>query len=185
MKELLGLWKFGLVVILGICGLTGCGVSTQTKTVATENPTQTKEIARGTSVGQVAPDFTLEKTDGSKIAFKDLEGNPAVLVFWTAWCPVCKEEVPKVRKLNAEFESKGVKVVAINIGESDARISEGIKEFGINYTVAKDKDTTVSKSYKVIGTPTVVFLDKKGAVQYFGNEVPKDYADKLNASLGG
>lgn len=185
MKKLFGFGTLGIVFVMSICLLTGCGVSSDTKTVTKETNTQTKEITRGTSVGQIAPDFELEKTDGTKISFKDLEGSPTVLVFWTAWCPVCKEEAPKVNKLASEFEAKGVKVIGINIGESDARISEGIKDFGIKYAIAKDKDTKVSKSYKVIGTPTVVFLDKKGVVQYFGNEVPADYADKLTASLGG
>lgn len=180
--------KFGkLVVILavGIFVLNACQSSTATKPVAEKTNAAQNEIARGTSVGQVAPDFQLEKVDGEKIAFKDLEGNPAVMVFWTAWCPVCKEEAPKINKLAAEFEAKGVKVVGVNIGESDARISEGIKDFGIKYTVAKDSDTSVSRKYKVIGTPTIVFLDKKGVVQYFGNELPSDYAEKLNAILEG
>ncbi len=186
MKNLLGIGTIGLVLVFGICLMTGCGVSSETKPAAKATNSQTKEAAtRGTEVGQIAPDFELEKTDGSKISFEDLEGSPAVLVFWTAWCPVCKEEAPHINRLAAEFEPKGVKVIGINIGESDARIAEGIKDFGIKYAVAKDKDTSVSKSYKVIGTPTIVFLDKKGAVQYSGNELPKDYAEKLTASLGG
>ncbi len=183
--------KLGLVLILGICAFTGCGISSEKKTVITETNSPTtanqraQETVRGTKIGQKAPDFELEKTDGTKISFKDLVGQPAVLVFWTAWCPICQEEAPKINKLAAEFESQGVKVVGINIGESDARISEGIRDFGIKYAVAKDKDTTVSKSYKVIGTPTVVFLDKQGNVRYFGNELPADYAEKLKASLEG
>jgi peroxiredoxin len=186
MKDFFKLGKLGMILILGICAMTGCGVSSETKPAAKATNTQTKEAAtRGTQVGQIAPDFELEKTDGSKISLKDLEGSPAVLVFWTAWCPVCKEEAPHINQLAAEFEPKGVKVIGINIGESDARITEGIKDFGIKYAVAKDKETSVSKSYKVIGTPTIVFLDKKGAVQYSGNELPKDYAEKLTASLGG
>ncbi len=190
MKDYFETVKLGLVLLLGICAFTGCGISSETKPVitGTNSPAENKqaqETARGTKIGQKAPDFELEKTDGTKISFKDLEGQPAVLVFWTAWCPICKEEAPHINKLAAEFESKGVKVVGINIGESDARIAEGIKDFGIKYAVAKDKDTTVSKSYKVIGTPTVVFLDKDGNVRYFGNELPKDYAEKLTASLNG
>lgn len=190
MKNLFGIGTIGLVLVFGICLMTGCGVSTETKPAASQTKApaanvQPKEATRGTEIGQTAPDFELEKTDGGKISFKDLEGKPAVLVFWTAWCPVCKEEAPHINRLAAEFEPKGVKVVGINIGESDARIAEGIKDFGIKYAVAKDRDTTVSKNYKVIGTPTVVFLDKKGEVKYFGNELPKDYADKLNSILGG
>ncbi|MFN2393813.1 MAG: TlpA family protein disulfide reductase, partial [Pyrinomonadaceae bacterium] len=70
-----------------------------------------------------------------------------------------------------------------NIRESGARIAEGIKSFGIKYTVAKDTDTTVSKAYSVIGTLTTVFLDKTGRTEFFGNEIPKDYADRLNTII--
>jgi peroxiredoxin len=165
--------------------MAGCGVSAEKASVGKESDGTKPVSQRGTSIGQVAPEFDLERTDGQRISFKDLDGKPAVIVFWTAWCPVCKEEAPHINRLAAEFEPKGVTVVGINIGESDARIAEGIKDFGIKYAVAKDKDTSVSRSYKVIGTPTVVFLNSKGEVQYFGNELPKDYAEKLNASLQG
>jgi peroxiredoxin len=184
MKSLIKVIISGIVLLAGMSALTGCGRITENKPAAQKTISQTEDAPRGTSVGQIAPDFALEKTDGTKISFKDLEGSPSVLVFWTAWCPASKEEAPKINQLAAEFESKGVKVIGINIGESDARINEGIRDFGIKYTVAKDRNAAVSKTYNVVGTPTIVFLDKKGDVQYFGNELPKDYAEKLMASLG-
>lgn len=174
----------GIILLAGMSLLAGCGGGTAEVKPATQKTiSQTKDAPRGTAVGQIAPDFALEKTDGTRITFKDLEGSPAVLVFWTAWCPACREEAPKINQLAAEFAPKGVKVIGINIGESDARVSEGIKDFGIRYEVAKDKGAVVSKSYRVVGTPTIVFLDKKGEVKYFGNELPPDYAEKLTASL--
>ena len=176
--------KLALVLALVAVYFSGCGSATEVKVPAAGNSAQTNEQKRGSAIGDLAPEFNLVKAEGGNIATKDLEGNPAVLVFWTAWCPVCKEEAPHINQLAAEFESKGVKVIGINIGESDARITEGIKSFGIKYTVAKDTDTTVAKNYKVVGTPTVVFLDQKGTVQYFGNELPKDYADRLNRIIG-
>ncbi|MGB2913024.1 MAG: TlpA disulfide reductase family protein [Pyrinomonadaceae bacterium] len=180
-----GVTKFAIVLGLLWFGYSAaCNVSSEQKPVTTVSTSQTQDVKRGTAIGDVAPDFDLAKNDGGNVTFKDLEGKPAVLVFWTAWCPVCKEEAPHVNQLAAEFEAKGVKVIGINIGESDARVAEGIKDFGIKYTVARDKDTSVSKSYKVVGTPTVVFLDKNGSVQYFGNEVPKDYSERLEKLLG-
>ena len=176
--------KLAVVLALVAGYFAGCGVQTEQKPVGSGNNTQSQEVKRGTAIGDIAPDFDLAKVDGGNVSFKGLEGSPAVLVFWTAWCPVCKEEAPQVNKLAAEFEAKGVKVIGINIGESDARVAEGIKDFGIKYTVARDKDTSVSRNYKVVGTPTVVFLDKKGVVQYFGNEVPKDYPERLNKMIG-
>lgn len=177
-------WKLALLLALVVGYFAGCGVSTETKPPASDSGTASQELKRGTSLGQIAPEFELAKVDGGNIGFKDVAGRPAVLVFWTAWCPSCKEEAPHINKLAAEFEPKGVQVIGINIGESDARVAEGIKDFGIKYTVARDKDTTVSKSYNVIGTPTVVFLDKNGAVRYFGNELPKDYSARLEQLIG-
>lgn len=183
MKEFLKLTIIGVVLLVGISMMIGCGTAIETRPIAAGTNSAAGDLTRGTSVGQLAPDFTIDKTDGAKISLKDLEGKPAVLVFWTAWCPICKEEAPKINKLAEQFESKGVQVVGINIGESDARINEGIKSFGIKYAVAKDRDTAVSKSYKVRGTPTIIFLNKNGVVEYFGNELPADYAEKLSAIL--
>jgi thiol-disulfide isomerase/thioredoxin len=103
------------------------------------------------------------------------------LVFWTAWCPSCKEEAPHINQLASEYQSKGVRVLGINIGEREARVNEGIKDFGIKYDVVRDADTQIVKNYKVVGTPTIVFLDKKGVTRFFGNELPKNYAARLDS----
>jgi peroxiredoxin len=174
-----------LLMAAVIGGLTACGgdggaVKTETAppVAAAANP-QAAPI-REAKVGGLAPEFELAKLDGAKISSKDLAGKPAVLVFWTAWCPSCKEEAPHINKLAAQYQSKGVRVVGINIGEGAARISEGIKDFGIEYDVVRDADTHIAKTYLVVGTPTVVFLDKKGVIRYHGNELPKDYAARLD-----
>lgn len=185
MRDLLELGKLGIVLLLGICAMTGCGVSTETRSPVASTNDRTTEFMKGTSVGQIAPDFDLEKTDGTRISFNDLRGNPAVLVFWSAWCPACKEEAPHLNSLAEEYGAKGIKVIGINIGESDARVAEGIRDFGITYTVAKDKDASVAKSYNVIGTPTILFINKNGEVRYVGNELPKNYTDLLESILQG
>ncbi len=171
-----------LILAIALVLFAACGVENEMGTVSPG--TQPQEVKRGTAIGQIAPNFEMAKAEGGNISFNELKGNPAVLVFWTAWCPVCKEEAPHINKLAAEFGPQGVKVVGINIGESDARVAEGIKDFGIEYTVARDKDASVATNYKVIGTPTVIILDKNGAVQYFGNEVPKDSAERLRTLVG-
>ena len=137
----------------------------------------------GASVGDAAPDFQLAGLDGSRVSSTDLRGQPAVLIFWTAWCPVCKEEAPHFNELAARYEPQGVRVVGINIQDSPARTEGGIRDFGIKYKVVRDADASVTRLYKVTGTPTVIFLDRKGVVRYLGNELPGDYAARLDALL--
>ena len=67
---------------------------------------------------------------------------------------------------------RDVYVLGINIQDSMARTESGIRDFGIHYTVARDADAAVARRYHVTGTPTIIFLDRNGVVQYFGYEYP-------------
>lgn len=143
-----------------------------------------KATARvGTAVGDAAPDFQLATIEGAQRSLAGLRGQPAVLVFWTAWCPTCKEEAPRFNELAAKYEPRGVRVLGLNIQDSLARTHSGIKDFGIRYTVARDVDAAVARRYNVTGTPTVVFLDKLGVVRYFANALPDDYPERLDALI--
>ena len=166
--------------------ISACTGSTATKTEKAESsdPSTTaaeKAETRGTKVGNLAPEFKLASVKGEAVSLDSLKGNPAVLVFWSYYCTSCEEEAPHINKLNAEFARKGVQVVGINIGESEARTQSGIKDWSIEYTVARDEGRKVTQKYGVIGTPTVIFLDKDGVIKYNGNELPKDYSEKLNS----
>lgn len=138
---------------------------------------------RGTEVGNLAPEFQLERLDGSTLSLGDLRGQPAVLVFWAAWCPFCKEEASHVNKLAEEFEARGVHVFGVDVQDSQARTAWGIKDFGIRYSVVRDADGETARNYNVDGIPTVIFLDRKGAVRYVGNRVANDYAERLDVLL--
>lgn len=184
-------WKTCVSVVMILTAgviITGCSaVGGRTEIAPTSTavePAGASSAAKvGTAVGETAPDFQLARQDGSQVSPQALRGRPAVLVFWTAWCPTCKEEAPHINELAAKYEPQGVRVVGINIQDSPARLAGGVKDFGIKYAVASDADASVARRYKVVGTPTIIFLDGQGVVRYSGNELPKDYAARLDALL--
>ena len=182
-------WKiYGLIVSLMLAGVVfaACSAQGSKNNVASEATAESAAPASktGTSIGDIAPDFQLAGLDGAQLKLTDLRGEPAVLIFWTAWCPVCKEEAPHFNQLATTYEPQGVRVVGINIQDSEARTEGGVREFGIKYTVVRDSDAHVARLYKVIGTPTIIFLDRSGAVRYFGNELPVDYPTRLEELIG-
>ena len=177
-------FKLSIVLLLSILtsiGLVACGASDELKVVSDSRPAENPAAVREAKPGHLAPDFEVTKLDGSTVSFADVEGNPAVLIFWTAWCPSCKEEAPLLNKLAEKYDGNGIRVLGINIGEGEGRVREGIKDFGIKYDVARDVDSSVAKRYGVVGTPTIIFLDKDGVTQYVGNELPADYISRLDA----
>ena len=43
-------------------------------------------------VGDVAPDFEMMLTDGSRVKLSDLRGKVVMLQFTASWCSVCRKE---------------------------------------------------------------------------------------------
>ncbi|MCA1602009.1 MAG: TlpA family protein disulfide reductase [Acidobacteria bacterium] len=184
----MSIWKIVAFVVGALwigSAFVGCSLkvsNTGTSSVPTvANTAPSNKI--GTAVGDAAPDFQLAELNGEQLKLADLRGQPAVLIFWTAWCPVCKEEAPQFNSLAVKYAPQGVRVVGINIQDSVARTAGGVKEFGIQYRVVRDPDASVTRSYKVTGTPTIIFLDRDGVVRYFGNELPEDYPSRLAALI--
>jgi peroxiredoxin len=172
---------FSLLAFFAI-GLVFAGCTQDNSQITTEKPAIAADAKnlRGTKLGQHAPDFELTRVNGEQVSLASLEGKPAVLVFWSYYCPNCEEEAPHINKLNEQFAPKGVQVLGINIGESKARTMGGIRDFGIKYGVARDEGAKITRLYGVRGTPTVIFLDKNGRVAYNGNKLPDGYAEILN-----
>jgi len=185
-------WKTTLATALSLAFvaiLSNCsankqyGENVETQTAAVGIGIGGASGSAGAQAGFPAPDFQLMKIDGAPVSLADMRGQPVVIVFWSAWCSSCKEEAPRINALAAEYGGKGVRVLGINIKDSLARTESGVRDFGIKYSVARDPDASVARAYQVTGTPTIVFLDRKGVVRYFANELPNDYARLLDGLL--
>lgn len=136
-------------------------------------------------VGSPAPDFNLKTLEGKDIRLSDYKGkNPVYLVFWATWCPVCEEEIPNLKAIYSRFQSKGLIMLAVNVGINDSAKKAAMykEKHKLPYPVLFDNDSSVTKLYGVMGTPTMIILDKKGIIRYRASVVPDDldkHFDKL------
>ncbi|GAB2475261.1 peroxiredoxin [Xylanimonas ulmi] len=65
--------------------------------------------------GDPAPDFTLPDTHGTPVHLADLRGEPALVVFFPfAFSGICTGELCELRDNIEEFESAGVRLLAIS-----------------------------------------------------------------------
>lgn len=133
-------------------------------------------------VGQAAPDFRLMTLDGAPVSLADFKGKkPLMILFWATWCPLCKEEVPKVNRIAADFGPRGLAVLAINVGVNDSAGKAGAyrKKYRLDYPVAFDQGSAVTRAFGVAGTPTILITDKKGIVRYRSAAVPDDLKENF------
>jgi peroxiredoxin len=137
----------------------------------------TATSAWSVGVGEAAPDFKLTTLDGQPITGTDFTGEkPLMLVFWATWCPVCKKEIPRINQMAADFGPKGLAVLAVNVGVNDsaAKAMAYRDKYDLDYPVAFDAGSKVTRAFGVAGTPTILIMDKNGIVRYRDTAVPED-----------
>ncbi len=135
-------------------------------------------------VGEPSPGFALETLEGQPVSLADFKDkSPVMIVFWATWCPICKKELPQIKKIAADFGPQGLAVLGINVGVNDSpRKAQAYHErYDLNYPVAFDHGSKVSRAFGVAGTPTVVILDKRGIVRYRAAAVPEDLGDHFTS----
>ena len=141
--------------------------------------------ASALELGVQAPDFELKTFSGETFKLSDYRGKkPVYLVFWATWCPICKAEIPHIKKIHAQLGDK-VEMLAINVGFEDTleKAKHYQKEHQLPYAVAFDENTVLTKRYGVVGTPWQIVIDVNGTVRYFSNNTPVDIADHLDSLL--
>ena len=111
-------------------------------------------------LGDVAPDFTQESTEGP-LHFHEWLGNSWGVLFSHPkdFTPVCTTELGMVARLKGEFDKRGVKVAGLSVDSAGdhTRWANDIKETqgtAPNYPIIADADFTVSKLYDMLPAST-------------------------------
>ena len=107
-------------------------------------------------LGDTAPDFTAETTEGP-ISFHSWLGDNWGVLFSHPkdFTPVCTTELGRVAKLKPEFDKRGVKVVGLSVDPlgSHTKWAEDIAETQgakLNFPLIADSDRKVSTLYDMI-----------------------------------
>ncbi|WP_052600759.1 TlpA disulfide reductase family protein [Bacteriovorax sp. Seq25_V] len=102
----------------------------------------------------------------------DSKSGKVVLNFWASWCTSCIEELPLLESLKLDPKSKSYKFYGISSGDTDKKIAKFVKRHGYPYTIIKDEDKSISKSWNITTLPITVIIDN-GKILYTGTRPPK------------
>lgn len=107
-------------------------------------------------LGDIAPDFTAETTEGT-IKFHEWLGSSWGILFShpADYTPVCTTELGTVAKLRGEFEKRNVKVLALSVDTVESHrgwIGDINETQGtvVNFPIIADPDFKVSNLYDMV-----------------------------------
>ena len=111
-----------------------------------------------------ARDFVLNDLNGRKFVLGDQRGKPVLLIFGTTWCPTCRTEIPRYKYYHETYGNRGLIVVYIDIQESRDKVSRFAEKYELPYRVLLDDQGLVAEAYQIAGVPTMVLVDRDGAI---------------------
>ncbi len=170
--------RLTIVALVGVLlTLAGCAETTSS---TSSSPAGSKAVVEpGTSVDY---DFTATTLDGDTFNGASLENKPAVLWFWSPWCPTCRAQSGAVSRLAQKYEGD---VAVIGVGGLDDK--PAIRDLATkipHVTHLVDDKGVVWKHFGVTDQSTYTVIGADGEIESEGY-LDDDALAALVAKLAG
>jgi thiol-disulfide isomerase/thioredoxin len=111
--------------------------------------------------------FTGTTLSGAPFNGASLQGKPAVLWFWTPWCPFCNAEAPAVSQ--AAAANPRVAFVGVAAHSDVGAMQDFVSKYHLNFTDLNDADGSIWARYNVPWQPAYVFYRADGTSTFVNN----------------
>lgn len=118
--------------------------------------------------GFLAPDFTLDTLDGSKVTLSELRGKIVVVNLWATWCLPCRQETPALEIAYEQYKDAGVVILGVDLTSQDlvSDVKAFVQEIKLTYPILLDRDGSVGNYlYQIKGLPTTFFINRAGIIR--------------------
>ena len=121
-------------------------------------------VFAGSPEREAAPRFRAKTMEGQQYNNESLKGKVVLLEFWTTWCQYCRAEEELVNQVHDEFASKGLVVLAIDVGESKKTVKKYLVENKRTCPIVLTEDTNLAAMYQATSYPIYVVIDREGNI---------------------
>jgi len=116
--------------------------------------------------GGATPPLVLRDLDGKQHRLQDYRGTVVLVNFWATWCDPCREEIPSMNSLRAALGAQPFAVLAVNLGEPEARIRRFMEKLPMDFPVLLDADRSVAKAWQARLLPASYLGGPDGRLRY-------------------
>jgi thiol-disulfide isomerase/thioredoxin len=183
------------ILILGLLATGAFLLSSrksQPEPVAVAAPTTTTAVPATAAPPMLGNALSLTDIDGwlqsDVSSLEDLRGQVVIVQFWTFGCYNCKNTLPYLQAIYAEYGAAGLEIVGVHAPEfayekDPESIAAAAQELGVNWPIALDTDRRNFRSWQ--GSPAywprTYVLDQEGLIRF--DHIGEGAYDELEQTL--
>lgn len=106
--------------------------------------------------------------DGTPIRFSDLRGKVVLVDFWASWCAPCREKLPEIKALYANFRDKGFEIIGVSFDDDLGKLRRFLASEGMTWPQVADGqgwEGPRAAEFGVTSLPTLWLIDRKGRLR--------------------
>ncbi len=141
-------------------------------------------LLQSAEIGQELSSCVLEQLNkNNQNNLKNSENEAVYLDFWASWCPPCAKSFPFLNELHQQYESKGLKVIAINLDEKTEDAQNFLTKFPANFAVDLTFSKQCAKEMEISAMPMSYLIDRKGVIRHIHLGFRPSQTDELKKQV--
>jgi thiol-disulfide isomerase/thioredoxin len=93
-------------------------------------------------------------------------GKVVYVDFWASWCTPCRESFPWLSELAQQYRTRNFVVIAVNVDHEHRLAQQFLDTTPASFPVIYDPHGDIAASYKILGMPSAVLIDRSGRVRF-------------------
>jgi peroxiredoxin len=134
--------------------------------------------------GQKLAAFTAKDLGGNPQTLDQYAGKVLLVDFWATWCGPCREELPNVKKVYAQYKDQGFAILGISLDRQQSELESYIKEQEIEWPQVFEGGQALAEQFAVSAIPHMLLMDRQGIIRYIdarGPDLEKAVAELIAA----
>jgi len=130
-------------------------------------PTRQERLLEPLYTRPDAPPLRLPDLEGETRDLADYRGEVVLINFWASWCPPCVREMPSMQQLEDQLRDQGFRILAVNLGESEATIRGFLERVGTQFTILLDPQRVSLQDWRALAYPSSYVVDRQGRMSHY------------------
>ena len=132
--------------------------------------------------GRMSPGFNAVDLDGKVWRLTDFRGKYVYIDMWATWCAPCRQEMPYLKQLEAQFKDAQIVFLGLSVDGDKAKWEKMASSGDLTGTqLYLGTQSSFQEAYRIEGIPRFILLDKNGVI--ISNDMSRPSDPKTEETL--